>query len=268
MSNRVRLDVLLVERALAPSREQARRLVMAGEVLVAGQPAAKPGMLVAADAELQVRAAPPFVSRGGQKLAAALEAFGVSPEGLVAADIGASTGGFTDCLLQGGAVRVYAVDVGYGQLDWRLRQDPRVVVLERTNIRYLQGLPEPVDLAVVDVSFISLRLVLPVVRSLLKPQGRIIALIKPQFEAGRGQVGKGGVVKDPQVHRQVLEAAFADAEEVRLAVLGLIRSPLVGPAGNIEFLAWLGEGPAVDREWAIAEVLPMGDRGDLDSDSI
>ena len=193
---RERLDILLYKRGLTPSREQARRLIMAAQVLVNGQRVDKPGTRVPLTATITIKEKPAYVSRGGLKLEAALRAFKVDVRGIVAADIGASTGGFTDCLLQHGATRVYAIDVGYGQLAWRLRQDPRVVVMERVNARYLRALPEPVDLATVDVSFISLKLVLPAARQLLKPNGQIIALIKPQFEAGRKQVGKGGVVKD------------------------------------------------------------------------
>ncbi|RLC56795.1 MAG: TlyA family rRNA (cytidine-2'-O)-methyltransferase, partial [Chloroflexota bacterium] len=200
-----RLDVLLVERGLAESRTQAQRLIRAGLVRVAGQVADKPGTQVATNAAITLQARPRFVSRGGEKLEAALVRFGLDVRGWVAADVGASTGGFTDCLLQHGARRVYAIDVGYGQLDWRLRNDPRVVVMERTNARYLESLPEPVDLVTVDVSFISLGLILPMAVRWLKPGGQVVALIKPQFEAGRREVGKGGVVRDPQVHRRVLE---------------------------------------------------------------
>jgi 23S rRNA (cytidine1920-2'-O)/16S rRNA (cytidine1409-2'-O)-methyltransferase len=206
---------------------------------VAGGPAVKPGQFVPADVAVEVRATPRFVSRGGEKLAAALTAFALTPVGWVCADVGASTGGFTDALLQHGAARVYAIDVGYGQLHWRLRQDPRVVVMERTNARYLTQLPEPVQLATVDASFISLRLLLPVMRRWLTPGGHIIALIKPQFEAGRGDVGKGGVVRDPAVHRRVLMALLAWAEAEGLGNRGLLVSPLLGPKGNREFLWWL-----------------------------
>ena len=247
---RRRLDVLLVERGLAASREQARRLILAGLVCAGDRVADKAGALVAEDVALAVSAPSPFVSRGGLKLVAALDAFALDVQGLVVADVGASTGGFTDCLLQRGAARVYAIDVGYGQLAWRLRQDARVVVLERTNIRYLEALPEPCDLATVDVSFISLRLVLPAVRRLLKPHGRIIALVKPQFEAGRNQVGKGGVVRDAQVHRRVLCDLLAWAQGAGLAVRGLIPSPLLGPAGNVEFLLYLMmEASVGESDW-------------------
>ncbi|MGC8788015.1 MAG: TlyA family RNA methyltransferase, partial [Anaerolineae bacterium] len=228
---------LLFKRGLVASREQARRLIMAGQVFVEGETIDKPGTRVPLTAAIRIEQQPAYVSRGGVKLEAALAAFGVDVHDLVVADIGASTGGFTDCLLQHGAARVYAIDVGYGQLAWRLRQDPRVVVMERVNVRYLKELPEPIDLATIDVSFISLKLVLPVVMRLLKPDGQIIALIKPQFEAGRRQVGKGGVVKDPTVHRLVLYDVLGWAAEKGLYVRGVIPSPLRGPAGNIEFLA-------------------------------
>jgi 23S rRNA (cytidine1920-2'-O)/16S rRNA (cytidine1409-2'-O)-methyltransferase len=241
---KVRLDVLLVERGLVESREQGRRLIQAGQVLVGDQVIDKPGTQVPASAELQLKATLPYVSRGGLKLAAALDAFGIDPAGKVCLDVGASTGGFTDCLLQRGALRVYAVDVGYGQLAWTLRQDPRVVVMERTNIRYLESLPEPCDLATIDVSFISLELVLPAVVRLVRPGADIVALIKPQFEAGKGQVGKGGVVRDPAVHQAVLEKVLGRAQAHRLTVCGLICSPLEGPAGNVEFLAHLRYNPA------------------------
>ncbi|MCC7353173.1 MAG: TlyA family RNA methyltransferase [Anaerolineae bacterium] len=247
---RRRLDVLLVERGLATSREQARRLILAGQVRAGDRVADKTGALIAEDSALSVAAPPPFVSRGGLKLAAALDAFALDVRGLVAADVGASTGGCTDCLLQRGAARIYAIDVGYGQLAWALRQDPRVVVMERTNIRYLEVLPEPCDLATVDVSFISLRLVLPAVRRLLKPQGFIVALVKPQFEAGRGQVGKGGVVRDAQVHRRVLNDLLEWSQGAGFAVRGLVPSPLLGPAGNVEFLLYLIMGnPGGKTDW-------------------
>jgi 23S rRNA (cytidine1920-2'-O)/16S rRNA (cytidine1409-2'-O)-methyltransferase len=254
-----RLDLLLVERGLAESREQARRLIMAGEVLVDEQVSDKPGRTVSLLASLRVRSPLPYVSRGGQKLAAALQAFAVDVTGLVAVDVGASTGGFTDCLLQQGAGRVFAIDVGYGQLAWKLRSDPRVVILERTNIRHLTQLPEAVlaDLAVIDASFISLALVLPPTLNLLTSQGQTIALIKPQFEAGQEDVGKGGVVRDTKTHRRVLREIFDLAASLGLTVAGLIASPLLGPAGNVEFLIWLCRvsAPAPDSEQLIATVL-------------
>jgi 23S rRNA (cytidine1920-2'-O)/16S rRNA (cytidine1409-2'-O)-methyltransferase len=238
-SRRQRLDQALVARGLAESRARAQALVLAGAVLVDGAVVLKPGHPVLPATSLALASAPRFVSRGGDKLDHALTTFGIDPAGLVCVDIGASTGGFTDCLRQRGAARIYAVDVGYGQVHWTLRQDPRVVVLERTNIRHLDGLPEPVDLAVIDVSFIGLALVLPVARRLLRPSGQAVALVKPQFEAGRGQVGRGGVVRDPAVHRRVLGEVVASARAAGFGVRGLTRSPLRGPAGNVEFLAWL-----------------------------
>jgi 23S rRNA (cytidine1920-2'-O)/16S rRNA (cytidine1409-2'-O)-methyltransferase len=242
--SRERLDVLLVERDLAESRAQAQRLVRAGLVRIADQIFDKPGTRVPIDAPIVVQARPRFVSRGGQKLEAALMRFELDVAGMVVADVGASTGGFTDCLLQSGASRVYAIDVGYGQLDWRLRGDERVIVMERTNARYLESLPEPVDMVTVDASFISLGLILPASVRWLLPDGQILALIKPQFEAGRHQVGKGGVVRDPQVHQAVLERVVRVAAELELGLCGLMASPLRGPAGNVEFLAWwrLGSG--------------------------
>ncbi len=259
MGEKVRLDVLLTERALAPSREAARRMIMAGEVRVDGEVRDKPGLHIQPDAVLEVQQTPRFVSRGGEKLAGALAAFPVAVEGRVCADVGASTGGFTDCLLQHGAARVYAIDVGYGQIDYRLRSDPRVIVMERTNARYLEALAEPVSLVVIDASFISLKLLLPVVRGWLTGQADVIALVKPQFEAGKSHVGKGGVVRDPEIHRQVLADVLLAAEAGGYAIRGLIRSPLKGPAGNVEFLAWLAvgatgiDGPA--REAMIAAVV-------------
>lgn len=238
---RQRLDTLLVERGLVESREKSRALIMVGAVLVDEEPVTKPGFSVAQDASLRLREELPYVSRGGVKLAAALDAFKVDPTGVLAVDVGASTGGFTDCLLQRGAAHVIAIDVGYGQLAWKLRQDPRVTTVERTNVRNLRTLPGNVlaGLAVIDVSFIGLELVLPAVARFLQPSGQVVALIKPQFEAGRGQVGKGGVVKDAAVHRQVLERVLGRAAGNGWSVQGLIRSPLTGPKGNVEFLCHL-----------------------------
>jgi 23S rRNA (cytidine1920-2'-O)/16S rRNA (cytidine1409-2'-O)-methyltransferase len=241
-----RLDKLMVARELARSRNRAQRLIRAGEVRVEGEIADKPGTRYPEDAAITVAERPPFVGRGGEKLEAALQHFPVDVEGRVAADIGASTGGFTDCLLQRGAAKVYAVDVGYGQLAWKLRQDVRVVVMERTNARYLKSLPEPVDLIVSDVSFISLRLIYQAAVQWLRPEGDVVSLIKPQFEAGRAQVGKGGVIRDPAVHRDVLETVTGFMAEFGLQLQGLMVSPLVGPAGNVEFLGW----------WQFGEPLP------------
>jgi 23S rRNA (cytidine1920-2'-O)/16S rRNA (cytidine1409-2'-O)-methyltransferase len=248
-TDKIRLDMLVAQRDLAPSREAARRMIMAGEVRIDGEVRDKPGMRVAADTVLEVRQTPRFVSRGGDKLAAALDAFPVTVTDRVCADVGASTGGFTDCLLQHGAARVYAIDVGYGQLDYRLRADPRVVVMERTNARYVEALAEPVSLIVVDASFISLRYLFPVMRGWVKDEtGDLISLIKPQFEAGKAQVGKGGVVRDPETHRRVLVDVLETAQAEGYAVRGLIASPLKGPAGNSEFLAWLEIGAAAGAQ--------------------
>ena len=239
---RVRIDRLLVERGLVASRERARRLVMAGDVLVGDRPVTKPGVEVPADAEVRLRASDsPYVSRGGEKLAGALDAFGLEVRDLVALDVGASTGGFTDCLLQRGARRVIALDVGYGQLAWKLRLDPRVVVIERTNARHLTpaSLPEAPDLAVIDVSFISLGAVLPAVASVVCPGGAVVALVKPQFEVGRGRVGKGGVVRDPALRAEAVASVRAAAERLGFAVRGEAESVLPGPKGNREVFVWL-----------------------------
>jgi 23S rRNA (cytidine1920-2'-O)/16S rRNA (cytidine1409-2'-O)-methyltransferase len=250
IESKQRLDLVLVTRGLAESRTAAQKLILAGEVFIGESRADKPGTLVAADVPLRLQEGLPYVSRGGIKLQAALDAWGMDVAGMVCADVGASTGGFTDCLLQRGAARVFAVDVGYGQLDWKLRRDPRVVVIERTNARYLATLPEPVDLATIDVSFISLSLILPAVTGWLKPAGQIVVLVKPQFEAGREQVGKGGVVRDPAVHAGVLQRVLGWANAHDLAPGGAIRSPITGPAGNVEFLARLerGRAPRADSE--------------------
>jgi 23S rRNA (cytidine1920-2'-O)/16S rRNA (cytidine1409-2'-O)-methyltransferase len=241
-----RLDRLVVARGLVASRSIAQRLIMAGEVLVDGHLADKPGMRVPTAAEIVLKAKPPFVSRGGKKLAGALDRFAIVVSGRTVADVGASTGGFTDCLLQHGAARVYAIDVGYGQIAWKLRQDARVVVMERTNARYLEALPEPVSLIVSDVSFISLRLIYATAVHWLTPDGEVISLIKPQFEAGPENVGKGGVVRDHAVHRAVLETVTDMMEDLGLGLRGLMLSPLTGPAGNIEFLGWWQLGTVVD----------------------
>ena len=230
-----RLDSLLVDRGLVESREKARAAVLAGKVLVGDRAVAKPGMLIPEATEVRLLARAPYVSRGGEKLAHALQTFAIDVKDLVAVDVGAATGGFTDCLLQHGARCVYAVDVGYGQLDYRLRQDPRVVVMERVNVRHLQSLPEKVDLATVDVSFIGLEKVLPVIARLLKPGGRIIALFKPQFQARRREVGKGGVIRDPLLQASLIGRFVAWAVDEGFRILGLTPSPVLGPAGNQEF---------------------------------
>lgn len=248
-----RIDVLLVNKNLAESRAKAQAVIMAGEVFVNQQKIDKPGTMVSVDAEIEVRGnSCPYVSRGGLKLEKALRDFGVDPTGYVCSDSGASTGGFTDCLLQKGAKKVFAIDVGYGQLAWKIREDPRVVCMERTNIRYVtpDDLGEPLDLSVVDVSFISLKIVLPAIKALLKPDGQVLCLIKPQFEAGKEKVGKKGVVRDPQVHKEVLEAFVALAASLSFTIRNLTFSPVKGPEGNIEFLAHLslvpGEGYTPD----------------------
>jgi len=239
VAQRRRLDQALVERGLVTSRERAQAMVRAGLVRVAGAPTERPDQLVAADQPIEITGARDYVSRGGEKLAAALDAFAVDPRHRTCLDVGASTGGFTDVLLQRGAERVIAVDVGYGQLAWSLRQDPRVTVIERVNIRHLEQLPQPADLAVIDVSFISLRLVLPRVRELLRPPGDVVALVKPQFEVGKGAVGKGGVVRDPAQHDQVLNELRRFAAEIGYQVAGQIPSPVLGTKGNREFLLYL-----------------------------
>ncbi len=243
MPSRERLDRLLVARGLVPSREQAQRLIYAGEVRVDGAVGRAPAQLVSPTADLHVRQPPPFVSRGGDKLAHALDVFAVDVTGRVCLDVGASTGGFTDALLQRGAIRVYAVDVGRAQLAWKLRQDQRVVVMEGVNARYLEPLPEPVDLITIDVAFISLAKVLPAVLRSLRPQGLLLTLVKPQFEAGPELVGRGGVVRDPAVHRLVLNAVLATLPPLGHTPVGLTPSPLRGPAGNVEFFV-LAQGPA------------------------
>jgi 23S rRNA (cytidine1920-2'-O)/16S rRNA (cytidine1409-2'-O)-methyltransferase len=239
MAGNERIDILLVERGLADSRALAQRLVMAGQVRVEGQVVIKASRRVPSNAHISVDLGPRFVSRGGEKLSAALEAFDIDVDQLICADVGASTGGFTDCLLQNGAAKVYAIDVGQGQLHWRLRNDPRVVVMERQNARYLESLEELVNLVTIDVSFISLGLIFPSVKNWLGEDGQILALIKPQFEAGRDSVGKGGVVRDPEVHRKVIEDLILIAKKQHLFPGGLIRSPVLGPKGNVEFLIWL-----------------------------
>jgi 23S rRNA (cytidine1920-2'-O)/16S rRNA (cytidine1409-2'-O)-methyltransferase len=246
MAGRSRLDILLVQRGLAESREKAQAIIMAGSVVVDEKRSLKAGTLVAPDADIRVLAGPQYVGRGGEKLAHALDSFALDVAGLTVVDVGASTGGFTDCLLQRGAARVYAVDVGRGQLDWRLRQDPRVVVMEGVNARNLTSLPEKGDLATVDVSFISLEKVLPAVVAVLREKARVVALVKPQFQARRQEVGKGGVVRDPQVHAAVLGRFIAWCAGCGLRLQGLTTSPLLGPAGNKEFFVLLGAPAEVD----------------------
>jgi 23S rRNA (cytidine1920-2'-O)/16S rRNA (cytidine1409-2'-O)-methyltransferase len=242
MGKRERLDKLLVARGLVASREEGHRRILAGDVLVDDRPFAKAGSLIDADAPIRLKgAALPYVSRGGVKLEAALRSFSIDVKDKIVLDVGASTGGFTDCLLAFGARRVYAVDVGYGQLDWKLRNDGRVVVLEKTNIRHLKAdrLPEPPGLAAIDAAFISLRLVLPAVQNLLTPEGEIVALIKPQFEVGKGKVGKGGVVRSAEEHDRVIEEIKQAAGALRLETAGVTASPLLGPKGNKEFFIHL-----------------------------
>ncbi|MBI5842583.1 MAG: TlyA family RNA methyltransferase [Chloroflexi bacterium] len=274
---KIRLDVLLTERGLAESRSKAQALIMAGQVRVNGQVALKPAIGIDSESALTVDTGPRFVSRGGEKLDAALDAFGVNLSGLVCADVGSSTGGFTDCMLQRGAVKVYAIDVGKGILHWKLRNDPRVVVMEETNARFVESLPEQVDFVTVDASFISLKILLPVIKNWFSPleshreeregreekknlsalrvlrgsenmQGGIVALIKPQFEAGKKDVARGdGVIRDPEVHKQVLLDILTFAQNAGFAIRGLVRSPLLGPKGNTEFLVWLtNDGNEID----------------------
>ncbi len=261
-SSRQRADRLVVEQGLAASREEASRLILAGKVTAAGQRVDKPGSLLPRETRLAVAGpAHPFVSRGGLKLQHALQAFGLDPEGRVCLDVGASTGGFTDCLLQAGAAAVVAIDVGYGQFDARLRRDARVHLLERTNIRFVEPshLPASPDLAAVDVSFISLTLVLPVVTRLLRLPRDVIALVKPQFEVGRGQVGKRGVVRDPSLHRAVLERITGLAPALSLLVTGVTASPVLGPEGNREFLVhFSAEGEAAEVGRLLEQALIAG----------
>ncbi len=239
-----RADILLVEQGLADSRSMAQRLVMAGQVRVDGQVLSKPSIQISPQSRLEVIALPKYVSRGGLKLEAALEAFASDVAGSVCADIGSSTGGFTDCLLQRGAKRVYAIDVGRNQLHWKLRKDERVVVMEKTNARHLESLPEPIDLITIDASFISLELLLPKAKQWLIPQGRVIALIKPQFEAGREEAKRGkGVIRDSGVHRRILLEVLGFAAKHGFGIRGLIASPVIGPKGNVEFLAEFGQSP-------------------------
>jgi 23S rRNA (cytidine1920-2'-O)/16S rRNA (cytidine1409-2'-O)-methyltransferase len=259
---KVRLDLLLVERGLAESRAKAQALVMAGQVRVDGQVEIKASAQIAPEALLDLEMGPRFVSRGGDKLEAALIAFPLDVSGRVCADLGASTGGFTDCLLQHGAAKVYTIDVGKGILHWKLRSDPRVVIMEETNARYVESLPEPVSLVTIDASFISLKILLPVVKNWLPSlkgrgagvEGEILALIKPQFEAGRKESAKHkGVIRDPAVHKAILQDVLSFAQGRGLGVRGLLRSPVQGPKGNIEFLAWLVMGSGLPDVQALVE---------------
>ena len=252
-----RLDLLLCEKGLAESRAKAQAIIMEGLVFVGGQRVDKPGTAISADAEIEVRGKLcPYVSRGGLKLEKALNFFGVEPVDYVCSDSGASTGGFTDCLLQKGARKVFAIDVGYGQLAWSVRNDPRVVVMERTNIRNVtpEDLGEPLDLSVIDVSFISLKIVLPVIQKLLKPTGQVLCLIKPQFEAGREKVGKKGVVRELSTHMEVLENFLTLARELGFTVVNLTYSPVKGPEGNIEFLGHLHMQPVETKAFSPQQV--------------
>lgn len=258
MAAKKRLDLLLTERGLAESRQKAQAIIMAGQVFWQGRRMDKAGASVPEDAELEVRGGLKYVSRGGLKLEKAMETFRLpSLQGAVAIDAGASTGGFTDCMLQNGAAKVYAVDVGYGQLAWKLREDPRVVCMERTNVRYLteKEIPELLDFGSVDVSFISLRLILPALRQRMKPTGEVVCLIKPQFEAGREKVGKKGVVRDAAIHREVLEQFLVHAAESGFSVRGLTWSPIRGPEGNIEYLGYLSCGGDSTGDWDLTALV-------------
>ena len=253
-----RLDVLMVEQGLAESRQKAQALIMAGQVFVGERRYDKAGISVNESVRLEVRGqALRYVSRGGLKLEKAMTCFPIRLDGRIAADIGASTGGFTDCMLQNGASKVYAVDVGYGQLAWSIRSDKRVVCLERTNARYLtkEQIPEPLDFASIDVSFISLKLILPALRPLMAENGQVVALVKPQFEAGREKVGKKGVVRDSAVHQEVLEHFLVHADEADFSVKGLTFSPIRGPEGNIEYLGYLSVGRGVPCEEDLVELV-------------
>ncbi len=257
---KVRLDVAVHERGLTESREKARGMIMAGEVLVNGKAIDKPGTRVRISDDITLTAKPRFVSRGGEKLEGALQVFDVSPAGLICADVGASTGGFTDCLIQNGATRVYAIDVGYGQLAYTLRQNPRVVTMERTNARYIEALEDQPDLVVIDASFISLRLLIPVIKSWLHHKSQIVALIKPQFEAGRDDVGKGGVIRDAAIHANVIHASVINARDMGFVVRDLSKSNLKGPAGNVEFFIHLScSGQALSDAKILEKVRQLTD---------
>ena len=265
---KVRLDCLMMDNGLAQSRERAKAMIMAGQVYIDNQKCDKAGLFVPADTKIEVRGDTlKYVSRGGLKLEKAMEVFPVTLEGKTTMDIGASTGGFTDCMLQNGAIKVYAVDVGYGQLAWKLRNDERVVNLERTNIRYVtkEQINDCLDFASIDVSFISLKLVLPVAKELLSDDGEIVALIKPQFEAGREQVGKKGVVRDIKVHKEVIKKVLGYIEELGMFASGLSYSPVKGPEGNIEYLVWITKtkkGETITEE--TINQIAEGSHGELD----
>ena len=258
MSNKTRLDVLLAQRGLLDSRQKAQATIMSGIVFVNGQRVDKAGTMIDNDAQIEIRGAKlQYVSRGGLKLEKAMQTFPLDLHEKICADIGASTGGFTDCMLQNGAKKVYAVDVGYGQLDWKLRNDERVVCMERTNARYLthQEIPDELDFASIDVSFISLKLIFPALYELLRQGGEIACLIKPQFEAGREKVGKKGVVRDPAVHLEVLEHFLIHAKENHFTVLGITYSPIRGPEGNIEYLGFLRKSEVPDAQIDLASIV-------------
>ena len=256
MGKKVRADILLLEKGLAESRSQAQRIIMAGQVRADGQVVPKPSSKLDINVDLKVDTGPRFVSRGGDKLLAAFDRFNLNVSELVCADVGASTGGFTDCLLQYGAAKVYAIDVGQGILHWKLRNHPQVIVMEGTNARYLNTLPEPVQFVTIDASFISLKILLPVVKEWLGAGGEILALIKPQFEAGRKDVARGkGVVRDPEIHHRVLEDMLTFSQNEGLYILGLERSPITGPKGNVEFLGWLKTSVDVDHPEISIETL-------------
>jgi len=253
---KLRLDVLLVERGLAESRAKAQALIMAGQVRVADQVALRPATTVESNAKLTIDSGPRFVSRGGEKLDAALETFGINVSGLVCADVGASTGGFTDCMLQRGALKVYAIDVGKGLLHWKLRNDKRVVLMEQTNARYVKSLPEDVDLVTIDASFISLKKLVPVIKQWINESTKIVCLIKPQFEAGKKEVSRGdGVIRDSEIHRQVLLDVLRFARQEGFHVFGLFKSPLLGPKGNAEFFVWLSRVSVVGGGEEISQMV-------------
>ena len=270
--SKVRLDVLLTERGLAESRSKAQAMIMAGQVRVDDQVVLKPATGVQPNSTLTVDSGPRFVSRGGEKLDAALEAFGIDLTGLTCVDVGASTGGFTDCMLQHGAEKVYAIDVGKGILHWKMRNHPKVVIMEKTNARYVESLPEPIDFVTVDASFISLKILLPVIKNWFGKAPSVnggglggVVLIKPQFEAGRKDVSRGdGVIRDPEIHRQVLRDVLTYAQEEGFGIKALLRSPVLGPKGNVEFLAWLDlTGNPADIDALVEIVVPKEEENEL-----